>query len=119
MEPVYSIFGNAMLSPAAAALDEPTLDAYTVLAETALGLRGTNFTGAYAETATLANVLQVNYQLSLPNEVWYVSQEERGQRKVIYRGIADLLVDRRAASLVAPLLVSDPSAGWVLFGPRR
>lgn len=119
MEPLYPITGHPLLRADVASMDADELAAWTVLSETLLGLNGTDFTGEDAERATLANVLQVNAMVAMPEDVFYVDTETRGQRTIKYRGNADLLVNPRARVIVESLNEDDPTTGWGFAGPRR
>lgn len=120
MEPLYPITGHVMLSAATSALTAELLALHTVIAEETLGLAGTEFTDQDdIDKATLANVLQVNYALTLPDDIGYVKSETRGKRSVTYRDSVLPLVDAHAQLLADALLATTDEGSWQPFGPRR
>ena len=122
MEPLYPITGHAMLSAAASALSAELLALHTVIAEEVLGFASVEeFTDQDdIDKATLANVLQVNYALTLPDDVGYIKSETRGKRSVTYRDDVQVqLVDAYAATLADALIATTDSGSWQPFGPRR
>lgn len=100
MAVLYDPEGHALLSTDAAALDAETLDAWAETAERELGLKGTEFEGEDADTATLAVVHWINCQLS--NRGGRVIAKSKGDQSVRYAEGGETDCDR-AAALVASL----------------
>lgn len=120
MDPLYPVTGHALLSAAASALSAELLALHTVIAEEVLGLAGTDFTDQDdIDKATLANVLQVNYALTLPDDIGYVKSETRGKRSTTYRDTVLPLVDATALTFAEALLETTDDGSWQPFGPRR
>lgn len=120
MEPLYPVDAHPLLSAAAGQWAPEVLAAQTVLAEQLLGLTGTTFTGADAEQAAFANVLQVNLQASLPADVWIIKSETRGARSVTYRdGINAMTIQPQAKALADALLATTDEGSWAIFAPKR
>lgn len=120
MEPLYPVTGHVLLSAAAQLLDADVLALHTVIAEELLGLSGTEFVDAdEIAKATLANVLQINYALTLPSDIGYVKSETRGKRSVTYRDNVLPLVDSSALALAEGLLGTTDEGSWHAWGHRR
>ena len=101
---LYSVSGHVLLSATAAALSDPALEAQTLVAETALGLLGTEYTGDRADRAKVAVARQVNLQVASP-DAGAVQSETRGDRSVTYvtRDGVEVAVDGLALLIVEAL----------------
>lgn len=106
--PRYDPTNHPLLSPAAKALDEPTLAAQADRAESLLGIAGTDFEGQDAKDLTLAVVLQVNRYLRLDargsGDGGDVVAESKGDQSVKYSDDATEAEDSEARAIVARVL---------------
>lgn len=97
----YDVSTHGLLSPDALALEEPEFTAQNELAETILGLNGTDFEDEDEETALLAVALQLNYQVEAGVEAFVLVSTSRGARSKTFRDVVG--VHPQAATIVANL----------------
>jgi hypothetical protein len=101
---IYTIAEHPLLSQMAQELTPEALAAQGDVAEVVLGLSDTAYSGAMAERAATAVVLQVNYQIVVTPEVLVNASETRGERAESHFQPAQLPdVYPPAAALVASL----------------
>lgn len=111
--------GHPLLSAEASALDPAVLGEHAMVAERVLGLSGSSYEGDDALEASRAVALQINYQLSIPPEVWALQSSGRGARSVSYRATLPSAYPP-AAEIVGALAGPDvDTSGWATFPPRR
>lgn len=101
----YAVSEHKLLNASATLLaqdDEETFLEQQAWAESQLGVSGTAYTGSQKKLVERALALQINWQLQLPADVWYVKQgaSTQSRQNITYRdGIQ--FVDPRAAALIA------------------
>ena len=115
----FDITEHPLLSPAAAALAAPTLEAQGDLAERLLGIAGASgLNEVQTTTATLAVVMQVNYQVEAGVDAAVYTSDGRGARSKAYR---DLGVHPYARALIVtlPIAAAEASAQYDVLISRR
>ena len=98
----YDVSDHPLRSAASSKLEEPIFEEHQAWAEDLLGVAGTSYTGRSKSMIQRAITLQINWQLTLPKDIWFHKQVSSSQSKqnVTYRdGI--LWVDPRAEQLVS------------------
>ena len=123
MASVYVLNGNSLLGAVASALSSDELEPQQRVAETLLGLLGTQFTDANKATAQDAIALQVRYQVEVGFEAAHLSSWTQGSRSESYRGfVPDLhpLAARLVSSLPSSQRVEVFDTGlWEVVRSRR
>lgn len=95
------VTAHPLLSEESKALDGPTLEAHSTLAQEVLGFTGMTFQGAKLDTAKTAVALQVNRQVqkALEPDSMLASSVSRGARSKAYADAARKVLDPTAAAL--------------------
>lgn len=94
------------------------MEAHADLAEDLLGLAGTAFTGADAESASRAVAIQVSHQVEVDVDAAILESSRRGERSKTYRE-GDIAINPMALRIVRLLIPPATSGAWPTVGSIR